>query len=83
VIGRLQALVRVAARRRDAGRLAQLQNAIRFAGGGHTAGERALLATLSQGSNRELEHALVTLPPPSPAWEAIQCRLTGLIVFST
>jgi len=82
VIARLQALVRVAARRRDAGRLAQLQNAIRFAGGGHTAGERALLATLSQGSNRELERALVTLPPPSPAWEAIQCRLTGLIVFS-
>jgi hypothetical protein len=82
LIGRLQALARVAARRRDAGRLAQLQTRMQFAAGGHTAGERALLASLAQRSDRELERALATLPPPSPAWESIQCRLTGLIVFS-
>jgi len=82
VITRLQALARAAARRRNAAGLARLHNAIRFAAGGHTAGECALLASLSERSNRELERALVTLPPASPSWESIQCRLTGLIVFS-
>jgi hypothetical protein len=82
LIIRLQALARLAARRRDADRLDRLQSALRLVAGGHTAGERALLAGLAQASDRELERAVARLPAPSPTWEAIHCRVTGLIVFA-
>ena len=55
---------------------------MRFVAGGHTAGEHALLAGLAQASDRELERTVARLPAPSPTWEAIYCRLTGLIVFA-
>jgi len=82
LITRLQALACLAARRRDAARLDRLQGAMRFVAGGHTAGEHALLAGLAQASDRELERTVARLPAPSPTWEAIYCRLTGLIVFA-
>jgi hypothetical protein len=82
VIARLQALARAAARRRDADRLARLQSALRFAAGGHTAGEQALLVRLAEAADAELEQAIASLPALEPAADAVHCQLTGLIVFA-
>jgi hypothetical protein len=82
LVPRLQALAQAAARRRDAPRLDRLQSALRFAAGGHTAGERALLTHVARVSDPELERAVAELPLASPTWEAVHCRLTGLIVFA-
>ena len=81
VVSRLQHLARRAVRRRDATALERLQRAIRFAAGGHTAGERARLAELADLPDPVLEASLAGLPAPAPDIGAIQPRLTGLIVF--
>jgi hypothetical protein len=81
LVARLQHLARSAARRRDAGTLERLHRAIRFAAGGHTAGEHAWIVQLSNLSDRALEAELSSLPAPTPEWEAIHTRLTGLVVF--
>ena len=81
LVARLQQLARSAARRRDAGTLERLHRAMRFAAGGHTAGERAWVVELSSLSDRALEAALSSLPAPTPEWEAIHARLTGLVLF--
>ncbi len=81
VIARLQVLARAAARRRAADRLARLQSALRFAAGGHTAGEQALLIRLAGAAESELEQAIAGLPAPEPLPDTLHCRLTGLIVF--
>ncbi len=81
LVARLQHLARSAARRRDAGTLERLHGAIQFAAGGHTAGERVWVVQLSSLSDRALEAALASLPAPTPEWEAIHARLTGLVVF--
>ncbi len=83
LVTRLQQSARSAARRRDAGALERLQRAIRFAAGGHTAGEDALVALLAGLSDRSLEAALSSLPLPAPEWEAIHARLTGVVVFGS
>jgi Helicase conserved C-terminal domain len=82
LIARLQVLARVAARRRDAAMLANLQDALRFAGGGHTAGEQLLITRLAALPNRDFQQAIVRLPRAVPVIDALQCRLTGLVVFS-
>jgi hypothetical protein len=82
VIARLQALGRVAARRRDTAMLANLQNALRFVGGGHTAGEQLFVTRLAALPDRDFEQAVVRLPSAAPVIDALECRLTGLIVFS-
>jgi len=82
VIARLQALGRGAARRRDTATLGHLQNALRFVGGGHTAGEQLFITRLAAMADREFEQAVVRMPSAAPAIDAFQCRLTGLVVFS-
>ena len=81
LVTRLQQFARSAARHRDAGALEQLQRAIRFVVGGHTAGERALVAHLNGLSDRALATKLTSMPLPAPEWEAIHARLTGVVVF--
>jgi hypothetical protein len=79
--GRLQGLVRDAARQHNAGRLGQLEAALAFVAGGHTAGEAALIEKLAKGTDREIAVAAGRLPTASVGWDGIEVRLTGLIVF--
>jgi hypothetical protein len=81
LVSRLQALARSAARRRDAAALDRLHRAIRFAAGGHTAGERAWIAQLAGSSDRTLESALTSFPAPSPECDALHARLSGILIF--
>ncbi len=79
--GRLQGMVRDAARRHNPVRLDQLECALAFVSGGHTAGEAALVAQLATATDQDLWRAVSRLPAPTPAWDSIEVRLTGLIVF--
>jgi helicase-like protein len=81
LVARLQALARCAARRRDAARLDQLHRAVRFAAGGHTAGEAVLTASLVVSSDRTLEATLSSIPAPSVEYDTIHARLSGIVVF--
>jgi hypothetical protein len=74
-------MVRDAARKHNAGRLEQLEAALAFVAGGHTAGESALVETLAEGSDRGISTALGRLPPRTVGCDGIEVRLTGLIVF--
>ncbi len=82
VLARIQRLVHQAARRRDAALLDRLHRAARFAAGGHTAGEARRLEELAALDDPAFRAALAGLPEPSPACDAIEPRLTGLIVFA-
>jgi hypothetical protein len=79
---RLERLARGAARARDARLLAQADRAIRFAVGGHTAGEARLVAELARLPERELCRRLMELPPPDPAPPPYEVRLLGALVFT-
>lgn len=78
---RLGEWVREAARRRDAASLARLERALAFAAGGHTAGEALLVRRLAEAEPRELAAALARMPAPTPRWDAVEARLTGLVLF--
>jgi hypothetical protein len=82
-VGQLQARLwdraRAAARARRGAELATLQRALRFIGGGHTAGEAALVASLAAAPVEVLARALATLPAPSPAGVPV-LRLHGMLV---
>ena len=80
VAHRLSALIREAARRRDDCWLSQLEGAVAFVGGGHTAGEDLVLEQLGGKSDDELTSALSRMPP-QPDWDSVEVRLTGFIVF--
>jgi hypothetical protein len=80
VAGRLSELIHEAARCRDDLRLSQLERALAFVGGGHTAGEEMTLYRLSGGSDDELTSVLGRMSPQSD-WADIEVRLTGFIVF--
>jgi hypothetical protein len=73
--------VREAARRRDALLLSRLEHALAFVAGGHTAGKALLVRRLVEAEARELSGALARLPAPTPRWEAIGVRVTGLVLF--
>jgi len=79
--GRLHGLVRGAVRRRDTARLAQLERALGFVTGGHTAGEAELIRHLVHADARVLENRLARMPAPTPRWESVEARLTGLVLF--
>jgi helicase-like protein len=79
--GRLQGLVRTAARNHNAVGLEQLDAALGFVTGGHTAGETALIEKLAKSTDREIWPALERLPKASPGLEGVEVRLTGLIIF--
>jgi helicase-like protein len=78
---RLQLLVAEAARRRDPIRLAQLERAIGFGASGHTAGEAALVESLAEAADADLDRMLNSLPPAEPEPMQLEARLTGLILF--
>lgn len=80
LLQRLYAMVKPASRARDRSALAVVERAIRFAGGGHTAGERALIQSLAGAGDEELVCRLPTLPPPSTSTGLLAARLSGLIV---
>jgi hypothetical protein len=79
--GRLQGMVRDAARQHSAARLEQLERALAFVVGGHTAGEAALVERLAKVADRDLLVAAGRLPGGTAAGDGIEVRLTGLIVF--
>jgi hypothetical protein len=77
---RLSQLIGQAARLRDDHRLAELEHAMWFVGGGHTSGEEMMLERLTEVSDDELTTILgQTLPQPD--WDGVDVRLTGFIVF--
>jgi superfamily II DNA or RNA helicase len=82
VVTRLQTLGRAATRRRNGAALCRLEAALRFAAGGHTAGERALIARLASAPDSVFEQMIEWLPTAVAPVDAVHCRLTGLIVFA-
>jgi hypothetical protein len=81
--GRLQGMVRDAARRHHQARLEQLERALGFVAGGHTAGEAALVEILAKSTDREISLAIRGLPDGTVPWDELEVRLTGLIIFSS
>jgi hypothetical protein len=80
-VKRLQALARDAARRHHGRRLAELDRALTFLAGGHTAGEVALVEQMANASDSELAHFVERLPTRHREDSGIEVRLTGLAVF--
>jgi superfamily II DNA or RNA helicase len=80
---RLQGMVRDAARRHNRTRLEQLERALAFVAGGHTAGEADLVETLAKGTDRDISVAVGRLPAGTVRWDSLEVRLTGLIIFGT
>ena len=78
---RLQGCIRDAARRRDLEALAELDRAMAFVGGGHTAGEAMALARLDGMPDGEFRRAVLRLPAAARRWEAIEPRLGGMLLF--
>jgi superfamily II DNA or RNA helicase len=78
---RLQASVREAARRRDVPSLTRLERALAFVAGGHTAGEAELVRQLAEVDAAELAKWTGRLPPPTPRWDSVEVRVTGIVVF--
>jgi len=70
-----------AARRRDAPALACLERALAFAVGGHTAGEAMLMKGLAESDGRGLAARVALLPAPTPRWDMIEVRVTGIVLF--
>ncbi|HEX2250485.1 MAG TPA: C-terminal helicase domain-containing protein, partial [Gemmatimonadales bacterium] len=81
VLGRLQQLIREAARKREAKRLGELEHAISVVAGGHTAGEAVLLERLAIADDWELSRQLSALPRTRPTWQSLEVRLTGMVIF--
>jgi hypothetical protein len=81
LLTQLDRLARTAARRRNAHALIQVQHAIAFAAGGHTAGEELEIERLARLSAFELAATLQRLPPPTVIPAALETRVTGVILF--
>ena len=81
VMGRLQQLIRQAARSREAKRLSELEHAMAAVAGGHTAGEIALLELLGRAGDSELIRRLGALPQRRSNWQDLEFRLTGMVIF--
>jgi hypothetical protein len=78
---RLGELVRLAARARDATALTRLEAALAFVARGHTAGEAMLVQQLAESDERTLRDALTRVPSAPPRCDALDVRLTGLVLF--
>jgi hypothetical protein len=78
---RLQHLIRDAARRHQAGRLAELERVLAFVAGGHTAGEQMLVEQLARASGGELAATVSMLPKARADCDGMEVRLNGLIMF--
>ncbi|HXE56730.1 MAG TPA: C-terminal helicase domain-containing protein, partial [Gemmatimonadales bacterium] len=81
LIRRLNALAAAAVRRRRDQELAAIERAMRFARGGHTAGEAMLVEALAELPEPRLRERLPLVPEPSPEPPPLEPRLVGLIVF--
>jgi hypothetical protein len=82
LVVRLGRLARDAARRRDAGTLAQVRRAMAVTAGGHTAGEVQLLERLASAPDRDVIGALMRLPDPVAVPAILEARVTGVILFT-
>jgi superfamily II DNA or RNA helicase len=80
-IERLQALIQNAARTHQAKRLTELERALAFVAGGHTAGEAGLVERLANAAKSELEALVRRLPARGVDGDGVEVRLTGLAVF--
>lgn len=78
---KLRHLAAAAARDRARARLAQIERALAFTTGGHTAGEEALVLEISRLPIEELLHRLPSLPVATPPLGPAIPRLVGLIEF--
>jgi hypothetical protein len=78
---RLGELVRLAARARNATALIRLEAALAFVARGHTAGEAMLVQQLAESDERTLRDALTRVPSAPPRCDALDVRLTGLVLF--
>jgi superfamily II DNA or RNA helicase len=78
---RLQHLIRDAARRHQPARLAELERALAFVAGGHTAGEAMLVEQLAKASSTEVAAAVGKLPKVQANRVGVEVRLNGLVVF--
>jgi hypothetical protein len=81
LVERLRPLMTEAARRRGPARLSLLEGGLRFAARGHTAGELLLLEGMAGLGERQLLAALATLPPAPGRADAVELRLTGVVLF--
>jgi hypothetical protein len=81
VAQRLRGAIHRAARARDVRALGQLERALDFVCGGHTAGEAALVRRLFELGSDELTRAAARLPPATPRSEAVEARLSGVVIF--
>jgi superfamily II DNA or RNA helicase len=79
---RLGHAVHQAARQRDGRTLQRLERALAFASGGHTAGEVALIRGVLGVDDLELLDAIDRLPAATPRPEAIEARISGLVLFA-
>ena len=82
VAARLRQLIGQAARLRHHDSLRELEQALGFVAGGHTAGEEMLLERLVQVPTLELTSRLSGVRAAQTGWQGVDVRLTGLIVFS-
>ncbi len=78
---RLRKAVSSAARSRDVRALEHLERALGFVGGGHTAGEAALVRRLADSTEGQLTAALARLPAATPRPDAIEVRISGVVLF--
>jgi superfamily II DNA or RNA helicase len=81
VMCRLQSLVKEAARRHQAGRLAELDRALAFVAGGHSAGEALLIERTAEAPDSQLASVLGRLPNRRSRLDGLEVRLTGLVLF--
>jgi hypothetical protein len=79
--GRLRHLARQGVRARDATLVSSLQAALRFAAGGHTAGEAALVEQLLALDDAALLLRIRALPTPTALPTLLVPRLVGIILF--
>jgi hypothetical protein len=73
--------VALAARARDRSGLERLERALSFVAGGHTAGEAMLVARMADAAPTDLRAWVRAVPTPTPRWDALGVRVTGIIVF--
>jgi len=81
LVERLGEEIALAVRRRDRRRLERLERALAFASGGHAAGEAMLVHRMAQADGQRLSSWVERAPIPTPRWDVLDVRLTGLIVF--
>ena len=78
---RLRRLAGQGIRERDAALISRIQAALRFAAGGHTAGEAMLVENLLALDDAGLLSRICGLPAPSPSPTLLVPRLVGIILF--